>query len=168
MTWGGDLGGVLAYVARQKPMLKATVASIPGLLAGKASFADLRGDIDGINIGATYDSSLSLGDNLRKYYEASSFRRFHLFIASAQSDAGKPMFTLNSGKPTTVAPAGRKVIADWIDWFARAYLLFNSYFGMTDDEVKVALAAAAPGSRESDAIVDYFIDFLNRGLAGEP
>jgi hypothetical protein len=167
MTWGGDLGGVLAYVARQKPMLKATSADIPRLLAAKASFADLRGDLDGINIGAVYDPGLSLARNLRSYYEAPSFRRFHGFIANALDDDGKPMFRLTSGKPARVDLSGSKVVADWIGFFARAYLVFNNHFSMTDSEVKVAHAVIEPGSKESNAIIAYFFDLLNKGLASE-
>lgn len=168
MTWGGDLGGVLAYVARQKPLLKATAADIPRLLAGKASFADLRGDLDGLNIGAVYDPSSSLAANLTAYYDSPSFRRFHAFVSNALDDAGKPMFGLSAGKPARIDGAGANVVAKWIEYFARAYLVFNGFFSMSDSEVRVALAAIAPGSKESTAIVSYFIDFLNRGLASEP
>jgi hypothetical protein len=168
LTWGGDLGSVLAYVARNKPLLKATAADIPRLLAANANFADLRGDLDGLNIGAAYDSTLSLAANLSAYYESAKFRRFHGFVNNALDDAGKPIFRLSTAKPAKIDGAGANAVARWIEFFARSYLVINGFFSMSDSEAKVALAAIAPGSKESSAITSYFIDFLNKGLADEP
>ena len=66
MTWAGDLGSAL------EPYAEAVIAGKPAdintYMNDKASFADLLGDIDGINLGAIYDETVSLSENFRRYY----------------------------------------------------------------------------------------------------
>jgi hypothetical protein len=173
MTWAGDLGGVLAYVAYETPRLTGSkTIDLLRILRGKASFTDLRGDLDGINLGAIYNDQLSTAQNLKAYYEVPSFRRYRNFIANALHENGAPLFRLTAGKPPKVDPVGRPVVADYLDFVVRGYVLWkdslaNEQAKLTNAQAQQAHAIGAPGSKESNTVVDYFFEFLNKGLASE-
>jgi len=167
LTWIGDLAGVLAWVAQQTPLAgSGPKPNLNLLLSEKASYEDLRGDLDGINVGAIYDESLDFGANLLKYYEATPFRRFRTFIANAKDSTGNQLFQLIGGK---VDPAGRAWIASKMETFVHGYLVWvRKDSQMTVPQKLQALAIGRAGSQESNAIIDYFYEFLNKGLASEP
>jgi hypothetical protein len=120
LTWAGDLGGVLAWVALETA--SGRKPNMQTLLTQKASYADLTGDIDGINIGAVYDDSQSLAENARKYYEATPFRRFHNFIANARKEnPPQPVLTVTPGKPSKFDTASRAAVAYYLEEFVRPY-----------------------------------------------
>jgi hypothetical protein len=167
LTWSGDLGAVLAWVAQETPLAGLSAKpDLKRLLSEKASYEDLRGDLDGMNLGAIYDESANFGDNLRKYYDVKPFRRFHIFIANAKDASGNPVFRLTGGK---LDPAARATVASQMQLVTHSYLMLFSrrYSGMTDRQQLQALDIGRVGSNQSNVIVDYFFEFLNKGVASE-
>jgi hypothetical protein len=134
-------------------------------LGQKAGYSDLLGNIDGINIGAMYDETKSLSDNLRTYYGARPFRRFHNFVANALDSSGAPLFPLKGGK---LDPAGRLRAGSYIQLFASGAVYSQKLDaqmppGDAFDFKKMLMW----GSPEMDAVIKYFFDFLEQGLAKE-
>jgi hypothetical protein len=170
LTWIGDLGGVLAWVAQETPLAgSGPKPDLKRLLEQKASYEDLRGDLDGINLGAAYDETRSFGENLRNYYEAAPFRRYRGFVANAINSSGQPIFRLAAG--SKLDPAARQTIAGHLQMFTHRYLMNpnNQKFSkkMTEPQKNYALDIGRVGSSQSNAIIDYFYDFMNAGLAAE-
>jgi hypothetical protein len=167
MTWAGDLGSAIepyaeAIVARRRVDIKT-------YLNDKASFADLLGDIDGINIGSVYDETKSLSENLRKYYETKPFRRFHDYLARLTDEVGKPLLTLAQQKPPRIDQASRLRISGYISMFAAGV----RFKGRVLDNLPKAQGAqlismTQPGSKEMNIVIDYFFALIERGLAQEP
>ena len=128
MTWAGDLGSALESYAEAKvtqspgpsPMVAGEAVDLKTYLNQKASIADLLGDIDGINIGAVYDDTKSLAENIRSYYSTKPFRQFSTYIARLKDDFGKPLIPLAQQKPPKISAAGRLSAASYISFFARA------------------------------------------------
>lgn len=170
-TWAGDLGSALeqfaeALVTGQKTSPSDEKLDLPYFLRGKAGEADLLGDVDGINLGVLYDENKSLADNLRSYYQAKPFRRFHDFLAFARDDSDNPFFTLARQSPPVLAQAGRLRAAGKIAMFARAYKMKRNLKLTSPQEIQVA-HILDENSGEMNAVVDYFFAFLQNGLASE-
>lgn len=166
MTWVGDLGSALEPYAEMKA--SGRTADLQWYLDSKASRPDLLGDIDGINIGATYVDTWSLSENLRAYYEAQPFRRFHNFLDRALDGSGKPMFSLLSRDPPVIAPASRSKVDYRIAAFAFAVATVrNRLAKLTEPQKNQFVEMLVVGSKEINAIVDYFFNFLEKGLAIE-
>jgi hypothetical protein len=164
VTWGGDFGLALASYAED--MLTGKNVDIRTYLNAHGGFADLIGDIDGINIGARYDPSQSLAENLRAYYNAIPFRRFHSFLSSATDDVGKPLFTLLPGQ-SRLAPGGRQQFAHYVLLFAHRKLAFAS--NITPAQLASVMPMVQQGStaKEISVITDYFFTFVEDGIARE-
>lgn len=166
MTWAGDLGSAL------EPYAEAIVAGrrvdIKTYLNAKASFADLLGDIDGINIGSVYDETKSLAENLRTYYGAKPFRRFHDYLTRLTDDAGKPLFRLAQQRPPRVDQASRLRVSGYISMFANGVVSKRKVLdGLTPDQSFKFVSMLQPASKEMNVVIDYFFAFLERGLAQE-
>jgi hypothetical protein len=167
MTWAGDLGSAL------EPYAEAIVAgrrvNLKTYLDDKAGVTDLLGDIDGINIGSVYDATKSLAENLRQYYGARPFRRFHAYLARLTDEAGKPLLTLAQQQPPRIDQASRHRVASYISMFANGVVLKRK----TLDSLRLAqqsqlVAMLQPGSQEMNRVIDYFFAFIEGGLAKEP
>jgi N-acetylmuramoyl-L-alanine amidase len=193
LGWAGDLGSALWSFARwavgfdrpdDKPPVRRPCTVTPSrppdrdlqwFLRQMAGRADLLGDIDGMNIGAVYDETKSLSQNLRAYYDARPFRRFHNFLASALDSMGKPLFTLVSPTSTRIDPACRVRAGSYIQMFtnARLYKLYQLYErpnhkpegDKTDQETFAAMLQF--GKPDMEKVIDYFFNFLEEGLSKE-
>ncbi|HUS06437.1 MAG TPA: hypothetical protein VMZ52_09085, partial [Bryobacteraceae bacterium] len=172
LTWIGDLGGVLAWVAQETPLAgSGPKPDLQRLLPLKASYEDLRGDLDGINLGTMYEETRSLAANLRSYYDATPFRRFRNFVVNARNAAGTPVFRLTGGNPPKIDRSARAAVAWYLQLFVHRFLIFpmnKRYAGMTDPQKIAALDIGRAGSVQSNAVIDYFFQFLDDGLAKEP
>jgi hypothetical protein len=171
VTWAGDLGSVF------KDYIRDIVAAIaqgkrPDLetyLKKVAGRADLVGDIDGINIGARYDEKRSLADNLNSYYPKRSARRFHEFVSNTLADDGTPALQL---EPEIIPP---KLTQASHDFIARRVTEFvKPLYGLRGLENKADPAHRSlvpgtfqPNSPQMRVVVDYFVRFLEDGLARE-
>ena len=166
MTWAGDLGSAL------EPYAEAIVAgrqvAIKTYLDDKAGFADLLGDIDGINIGSIYDETKSLSENLRKYYETKPFRRFHNYLVRLTEHDGKPLLTLAQQQPPRLDQASRQRIAIYISMFAIGIVVKRKVLDKLPDAQHFQFSSMLqPTSPEMNTVIDYFFAFLERGLATE-
>jgi hypothetical protein len=164
VTWAGDLGLALVSYAEDTVTTRKTL-DIRTYLNAHAGLADLIGDIDGINVGVTYDPSQSLADNLRAYYEAKPFRRFSSFVKNAKDSMGKQLFTLTMPR-AKLDPAGRTNITHHLSNFAYRKLAFASQ--ISKQQLVNAYPIVKQGSKEIDIIADYFFAFLENGLTREP
>ena len=167
MTWAGDLGSAL------EPYAEAVVAGrrvdIKTYLNDKAGFADLLGDIDGINIGSVYDETKSLAENLHKYYEAKPFRRFNNYLARLTDESGKPLLTLAQQKPPRIDQASRLRVAHYIRMFAAGVIFKRKVLdNLTKAQGYQLVSMIQPGSKEMNIVIDYFFAFIEGGLAKEP
>lgn len=172
VTWGGDLGSVF------KDYIREIVAAIaqgkrPDLetyLSKVASRADLVGDIDGINIGARYDEKRSLADNLNSYYPARSARRFHEFVSNTFVDNGAtPALQLVPEIiPPKLTQASRDFIARKVTDFVVPLFLVRGLKDKADPaHQKYVWDTFQPNSPQMRVVVDYFVRFLEDGLARE-
>jgi len=164
VTWGGDFGLALASYLEDKAA--GRTADVASYLKAHAGADDLIGDIDGINIGAVYDENKSLADNLRAYYGTRPLRRFHSFIANSRNGTKQPIFTLVPGQPKLDA-ASRKNFAHYALMFAQRKLAFASK--LTPAQLSAVLPIVQEGSTapEIAVVTNYFVDFLEAGLARE-
>ena len=172
VTWSGDLGSAIQerYV---KDFWNAVDKGLPldlnDYLVSEASRSDLIGDIDGINIGSAYDSSRSLAENLDAYYSKKSSRRYHDFIANSKNAQGKAELPLEPGKkPPKLSMQARQTIASHV----RTYLVYfwitgQLYSGTDPAKRKLIDSMMEIDSPEIGAVVDYFVRFLEDGLALE-
>lgn len=172
VTWEGDLGSALYAYAKDFANLKPgdPAPEMNDYLRQKAGRADLIGDLDGINLGARYDPSKSLSANLAAYYGSGSRKRFGEFLATTRANDGTAPLTLVKGARTPkLSQTARKFIAAQTHRFALAQLITD---GSIDpkvdrakyDRVKSVLEVDSP---EMDLVVDYFVHFLENGLAHE-
>ncbi len=169
VTWVGDLFGVLAYVALETAWSRGTKPpDIKYLLQKKASEQDLNGDLDGINLGAIYDQTKSVSDNVRAYYAQTPFRRFRSFARNALDQDGKLIFRLLPGARPSFDPSARFGVAAFMQYLASGYLSQNDRAKKMDGQQRVmAYKIIEPGSPQSEAVLDYFYAYLNAGLARE-
>jgi N-acetylmuramoyl-L-alanine amidase len=166
LSWAGDLGSALVPFALRA--VTKQKADLHAFLVEKSGSADLLGDIDGINLGAMYDEKKSLTANLRAYYDARPFRRFHNFLANVTDGAGTRLFSLASGKLAKLDPAGRLRAANYIAMFSRAVVVKRKLDAKLSSSESFDLSKMIDvGSREMDAVVDHFFNFLEQGLAKE-
>src|SRR5262249_1904440 len=90
VTWSGDLGSALQ---RYIPRFIAAIDShgppinIRDDLLALAPRSDLLGDVDGINIGAVYDPTKTLKENLVPYYQSAERLRFHAFLNASKTSS---------------------------------------------------------------------------------
>jgi hypothetical protein len=173
VTWAGDLGSALqSYIADfWKAVDTGQPLDLKDYLAQKASVSDLIGDMDGINIGASYDRSRSLAENLRAYYGPRSRRRFHEFITNSKDPhTGSPELPLVPGtRPPRLSVQARQAIAKYTHLFlAYPWVTGRLYFGKDPAKEKLVDSIVDEGSPEMDIVVDYFARFLEDGLAREP
>jgi hypothetical protein len=169
VTWAGDLGKALhEYI---KEFLKVLEAGEPLNLADflkeEAGRPDLIGDIDGINIGAVYDSRRSLAANLNAYYGTESRRRYRRFIERSRSASGAALFPLIPGSnPPKLADAARRHIAEQVLAFQSGLSLFKNYPATLDSKKRRLYAdIIRQDSAEVTLVVDNFVEFLEDGLA---
>jgi hypothetical protein len=184
VTWSADLGSAIqSYINHYwlstdrdgNAIDKNDPLDLNHYLVRDASRSDLIGDIDGINIGGAYDSSRSLAENLNAYYGKKSRRRYHEFIANSKNDKGELDLPLLPGKkPPKLSKQARQKIARCI-WLYLNYLwqLGHLYYGnepakrkRVDDIMRVD-SNTLPLSVEIEKVVDYFVRFLEDGLALE-
>jgi hypothetical protein len=167
MTWAGDLGSAIEPYA--EAIVVGRRVDIKTYLNDKASFADLLGDIDGINIGSVYDETKSLSENLRKYYETKPFRRFHDYLARLTDEVGKPLLTLAQQKPPRIDQASRLRISGYISMFASGVRFKRRVLdNLTKAQGSQLISMTQPGSKEMNIVIDYFFALIERGLAQEP
>ena len=140
-----------------------------GFIVREASRSDLIGDIDGINIGNAYDSSRSLADNLNTYYSKKSGRRYHEFIANSKNPQSKAELPLEPGKkPPKLSMQARRTIASHVHTYLVYFLLNGLLYSGTDPaKRKLVDSMVEIDSPEIGAVVDYFVRFLEDGLALE-
>jgi hypothetical protein len=178
VTWSGDLASaVQSYIFHYwqstdkngKAIDKNDPNDINYYLARDASRSDLIGDIDGINIGSVYDSSRSLAENLNAYYGKTSSRRYHEFIANS-----KDLPLMPGKKPPKLSKQARQTIArhTW-EYLKNLWILDELYHGnepakrkRVDDIMRVD-SKSLPLSIEIEKVADYFVRFLEDGLARE-
>jgi hypothetical protein len=170
VTWSGDLGNALASYIRNFIAAQGSGAMVDmnDVLGFQASRADLLGDIDGINIGAVYDASKTLKQNLEAYYGKMSRKRFTSFIknSATASITGK----LLSLKPGTrkLSSEARLRIANVTRSFAAPRLYWSGYYNkLTNDQAKLVTSMLDTDSPEMNLVVDHFVYFLENGLARE-
>lgn len=184
VTWSGDLGSALQryiqhfWLATDKdgnPIDKVDPLDLNYYLVKEASRSDLIGDIDGINIGSSYDSTRSLAENLNAYYGKKSRRRYHEFIANSKNARGIAELPLAPGqKPPKLSKQARQTIAFYTHQFLIPFWVFgNLYQGAepakrkrVDDIMRVD-SNSRPLSVEIEKVADYFVRFLEDGLALE-
>jgi hypothetical protein len=164
VTWAGDLGSAMVQYGVAKVTGKR--ADLSNYLRQLAAPHDLLGDIDGMNLAAIYDESLSLADNLRRYYHARPFRRFHSFLSSAQDDTGNPLFNLGGSNPPTIDNASRQHAAGKIALYARAWL-YKNLSKWSASQLSDLYRICNEYSSEMNVVVSYFILFLENGLGTE-
>lgn len=172
VTWGGDLGSALYHYSIDylAAMDSSQPIDLTDYLRRYAGRTDLLGDIDGINIGSAYDASRSLAENLTAYYGKKKFRRFREFIANTKDDSGAAQLTLvPNAKPPRLSKAALSAIARDVSLFARRRLFFSdTYQRLDNDKQRLLNDIASEGSVEMDSVVEYFVRFLEDGLAREP
>jgi hypothetical protein len=171
VTWAGDLGSVFQYHLpdivnalnhSQQPDLKT-------YLEKRANRSDLIGDIDGINIGSVYDPKRSLAENLNAYYGKKSLRRFHEFIANSLDDSNNPALPLVAGsKPPRLSAQAR----EWVASCTHRYIAYVRMKGVLDKIVDPSKGPLVDKIIDQDSpqmriVVDYFVAFLEEGLARE-
>jgi len=188
LGWAGDLGSALvpyaqSVIAARHPSSATPKPDVPRpcvtppaapkkdlawYLEQKAGAADLLGDIDGINIGAVYDDTKSLSENFRAYYGAKPFRRFHSFVTNAIDGGGAPLFPLASPKGSNLAPVARTNAGSYIHLFDSSLVIKRKLAdGMSPVDAADFQKMVMWGSPEMDAVINYFFDFLEHGLAKE-
>ncbi|WP_409055319.1 peptidoglycan recognition family protein [Streptomyces sp. SYP-A7185] len=171
LTWSGDLGLALAaYVrARHAPGAPATDRDRPldHWIARHASLPRLLGDIDGVNLGASYDPHVSLATQLRAYYGDAVTRRCTAFVAATKTRSGAPALPLAPGfGAPRFAPAAVDFVAGQIVAFAEDFLRFalgGAYERVRDRAGDVL----APNSPEVRQLAHHLMDFVQEGLAAE-
>jgi len=172
VTWAGDLGSVIQarYIKDFWNALdKGDSIDLNDYLVREASRSDLIGDIDGINMGSAYDSSRSLAENLNAYYGKKSHRRYHEFIANSKNESGVAELPLVPGKkPPKLTKQARQAIA----FHTRQYLIpfwvtGKLYSGTDPAKRKLVDDIVQVDSPEMGTVVDYFVRFLEDGLALE-
>jgi N-acetylmuramoyl-L-alanine amidase len=188
LGWAGDLGSAVvpyaqSVIAARHPSSTTPKPDVPRpcvtppapskkdlawYLDQKAGTADLLGDIDGINLGAVYDDSKTLAENLRAYYGAKPFRRFHNFLANAIDSANAPLFKLASSRGAKLDPAGKLRAGSFIQLFSISVVQKRKLDDkMSPDDRFDFNKMLEYGSPEMDAVIKYFFDFLEQGLAKE-
>jgi hypothetical protein len=174
LTWAGDLGSALQEWAWCRFYCRSR-RSLPliyyvDLLAPRA---ELLGDLDGVNLAATYDLAKSLTENLRSYYTEIAPRRFSAFLANTKQDDGALALEVEPAidPPRLTAAAHAFLAARIVDFATLALVqavLSTPRFASTVLEYPPGLAEVLdPGSPEVTSIVATFFEFLERGLAAE-
>lgn len=162
VTWGGDLGNALAqYIVRFVAASdQADPIDIKDDLRRQAPRSDLIGDLDGINLGAVYDGTKTLKESLIAYYGKGSRARFKTFVKVAGID-------IDAKKRVTAT--GRKRIAERAWHFVGLKFFGNGFLDtLSAEKQKLARSINEVDSPEMALLVDYFVEFLERGLAKEP
>ncbi|MBI5096156.1 MAG: hypothetical protein HZB32_00640 [Nitrospirae bacterium] len=176
LTWGGDLGSALQeYIIARFFFPTTLMGTIEHYLIDRhAKREDLIGDIDGVNLGAIYDSSLSTAENLRTYYGKQNRRRFQFFLANTKNDDGTPALPLKpNSKPSRLTKPAHDFIAKNVVSFAEFVLTVKlSMYASTKKIPNKPLPATVQdmlkvSSPEVTLITNYFVSFLEIGLAAE-
>ncbi|MGX5187747.1 peptidoglycan recognition protein family protein [Streptomyces avermitilis] len=171
LTWSGDLGRALAaYVrARHAPGVPAADRgrSLDHWVARHASTPRLLGDIDGVNLGESFDPHRSLAAQLREYYDGAVDRRCTAFVAATRTSAGAPALPLAPGfGPPRFADAAVGFVAGEIVAFAVDFLRF-ALGGAFESVRSRAEAMLAPDSPEVLQLTHRLLHFVEAGLAAE-
>jgi len=168
LTWAGDLGKALELYGEAK--VTGQQADLGSYLGKAAGPDNLVGDIDGINLAAIYDENKSVADNFRSYYHAKPFRRFHDFLTFAKDDSGILLFALASNSQTTLGELSRRHAGGRIAFFASVLKIYKIRKGLLNltpsQESELSIILTDP-SKETNAVVDYFFSFLEKGLRKE-
>ena len=173
VTWSGDLGKALAdfAVAFAHAHTKGTEdqVSLQTFLDATASIPDLLGDLDGVNLGARYDDTRSLGQNLAAYYGSASRRRYSSFVQNTPTTqlTGRGLSLVPNVRPPKLSQEAREQMAAEVYAFAGPLILFFYFAGLSADESTLAADIVQPGSPEMELLLDYFVGFLERGMARE-
>jgi hypothetical protein len=175
LTWSGDLGSVIAeYIwANKYKHTEQSGGTVKQFIEWYAERPDLLGDLDGVNLGATYDPSRSLSNNLRTYYAGPAAKRYSNFLANTEDASHNRPLQLEPGiAPPRFTAQARTFVAEQIVAFAQPFLVLKGR------EVGISLKAfrfptdveaiMKIDSREVLEVTDYFLDFLKDGLAAEP
>ncbi|MEU7576635.1 peptidoglycan recognition family protein [Streptomyces sp. NPDC041068] len=171
LTWSGDLGLALAAYVRARHAPGAPSAdrdrALDHWIARHASVPRLLGDIDGVNLGASYDPHRSLATQLRAYYDGAVRRRCTAFVAATRTPAGAPALPLVPGfGPPRFADAAVEFVAGEIVDFAEDFLRFA--LGGTYERVRDrAKDVLAPGSPEAGRLAHRLLDLVEEGLVAE-
>jgi len=177
LTWGGDLGSALeGYIIDRFFFPTTLMGTLWNYLTDHyAKNEDLVGDIDGVTLGAIYDSSLSTAANLRAYYSNQGQRRFQHFLANTKNDDGRtPALPLepNSNPPRLGKPAhdfiATNVVA-FADFVLKSKLVMNALTKKipNDPLPRAAEDMLNVSSPEITMITNYFVNFIELGLAAE-
>ena len=171
VTWSGDLGSALAEYANRfaRSLAADQVPDVQQELDARASRSDLLGDVDGINLGASYDPAKTVKQNLLAYYTQASGRRFHLFIDNSTKDGqGLPLVALRPGsRPPRLTASSRATIARHVREFAAPMVRLKYLNQLSGDQSTIVVSILEPDSLEMEIVVDHFVRFLEAGLARE-
>ena len=171
VTWSGDLGSSLQKYIKDfvAVMDRGDPIDLNSYLVKNAGRADLIGDIDGVNVGSRYNPARSLAENLNDYYDKRSRRRYHEFISNSLDTQKKPALPLKSkSKPRKISEQGKKWIAQEVRNYLVPFWVTGRLYGNIDDaKKKVVDSIVDADSPEMGAVVDYFVQFLEDGLAHE-
>ena len=179
VTWAGDLAGALSsrFIFRNYYLRDPEKRTLEAYIAETASRADLIGDIDGVNLAASYDDKLSLAANLRRYYYGSgSAHRYSLFIQHAEKADGSSALALQPGVgPPRLTAASRQFIAEQVLLIANLILVKMTNL---NKDLPAELRTWVPPSPEVTAMLrtdsgeiqnltNIFVSLLEAGLAAE-
>jgi hypothetical protein len=172
VTWAGDIGTAIEVHAWEKYFKKLpNPTTVAQALATRAERSELFGDIDGVNLGEELDPALPLVDNLLAYYAHAGGDRFSLFLANTKDDAGAVVLTLEPGvSPPKLTAAARAFITQQALDFATGALLNDVIQDPAIPDTFMPPEVAdmlKPTSPEALQVTQYFVDFLEQGLAGE-
>jgi hypothetical protein len=166
VTWGGDLGSTLFHYIEDRVVTVGPL-DLNTYLRRYAGYADLLGDIDGINIGSAYDPTRSLADNLRAYYWKTRFQRFREFISKMKDEDGKPLLPLvPNAWPLRLSLSARKAIAYYVRQFVKKRLQSRGIYNQASSSKQKLIDNILNGS-EMNEVVNAFVNFLEDGLARE-
>lgn len=169
LTWSGDLGSVVQkWIWDTYYLQEPGAGSLEKYLTKYASVHGMIGDIDAVNLAASYREDLSLTDNLRRYYEQDADDRFRLFLANTRRDDGTVALALEPGGTPRLTAESRAFIAQKSADFA-LYGLLQALIStprfkdknFLPEPARLALQVDSP---EFQRVTTYFVDLLEQGL----
>lgn len=181
LGWAGDLGSAVREWAWEKYYLqRANPPELATQLLRRAGRPQLLGDLDGVNLGAVYDQSLTLSMNLERLCSGrATRRRFRDFLKNTLTDSGTQAIKAEGGAGRVRLTAGSQAfIAEYILRFAYQSFLLNIFdkdraayvnrkFGSPTYVPPEVVALLRPDSPEILTATRYFVDILEAGLEEE-
>lgn len=173
VTWAGDLGSAIQEWAWETYYLAlAHPRSLDEFTALLCSRADLLGDIDGVNLAASYDPARPLAVNLRRYYRQQSGQRFSAFLANTlKEEDGSNALSIEPSQPPRFTTSSREFIAQQVVDFATMALLQQLISDPRFPDKTFTPAPVRdllrPQSPEVQRVAGLFVSLVEAGLAGE-